>query len=203
MEKVEVYEIVINDHDESGVDYTALVDQAAIMKNFMAFNKQHRIEFKASDDDKQIILGAAMIPDLKIYRNSPERGDFYVYFTKDTIRKINNKMHRNGFGRNINLMHNKEQTLNDVYIVFTFITDSKMGITDPKGFDNPEGTLYFGMHINNVELWNEYKEHGTINGVEINGFSVEGLFDQVLVEETKEDKILKEIKSIIKSEFKA
>ena len=71
-----------------------------------------------------------------------------------------------------------------------------MGITDPKGFDNPEGTWYGVMKIDNDRLWNDYVKTG-----ELKGFSVEGLFDQVLVEETKEDKILKEIKGIIKSEF--
>jgi hypothetical protein len=199
MEKVEVYEIVINDHDESGVDYIALVDTPAIMKNFMAFNEEKpKMVFKTADKDRRLVMGALMIPDLKIYRYSEERGDFYVYFSKDTIRQINYKYHRSGFERNVNLMHDPEMKMSDVYLVSDFITDSQMGITDPKGFDNPEGTWYGVMKIDNDRLWNDYVKTG-----ELKGFSVEGLFDQVLVEETKEDKILKEIKSIIKSEFKA
>jgi len=92
MEKVEVYEIVINDHDESGVDYIALVDTPAIMKNFMAFNEDKpKMVFKTADKDRRLVMGALMIPDLKIYRYSEERGDFYVYFSKDTIRQINYK----------------------------------------------------------------------------------------------------------------
>jgi len=197
MEKVEVFEIVINDHDESGVDYIALVDEPAIMKNFMAFNKQDKIQFKAADEDKRLIIGAAMIPDLKIFRTDPQRGDFYVYFSKDTIRQINQKYHRKGFERNVNLMHDKDQHADGVYYVGGFITDDKMGLKDPDGFDNPEGTWYVIMKVDNDELWNNFIKTG-----EFKGFSVEGLFDQIPTSEEKESDILKDIDKLITSEYR-
>lgn len=197
MEKVEVFEIVINDHDESGVDYIALVDEPAIMKNFMAFNKQDKIQFKAADEDKRLIIGAAMIPDLKIFRTDPQRGDFYVYFSKETIRQINQKYHRKGFERNVNLMHDKDQHADGVYYVGGFITDDKMGLKDPEGFDNPEGTWYVIMKVDNDELWNNFIKTG-----EFKGFSVEGLFDQIPTSEEKESDILKEIDKLITSEYR-
>ena len=197
MEKVEVFEIVINDHDESGVDYIALVDEPAIMKNFMAFNKQDKIQFKAADEDKRLIIGAAMIPDLKIFRTDPQRGDFYVYFSKDTIRQINQKYHRKGFERNVNLMHDKDQHADGVYYVGGFITDDKMGLKDPEGFDNPEGTWYVIMKVDNDELWNNFIKTG-----EFKGFSVEGLFDQIPTSEEKESDILKDIDKLITSEYR-
>jgi len=197
MEKVEVFEIVINDHDESGVDYIALVDEPAIMKNFMAFNKQDKIQFKAADEDKRLIIGAAMIPDLKIFRTDPQRGDFYVYFSKETIRQINQKYHRKGFERNVNLMHDKDQHADGVYYVGGFITDEKMGLKDPEGFNNPEGTWYVIMKVDNDELWNNFIKTG-----EFKGFSVEGLFDQIPTSEEKESDILKDIDKLITSEFR-
>jgi len=197
MEKVEVFEIVINDHDESGVDYIALVDEPAIMKNFMAFNKQDKIQFKAADEDKRLIIGAAMIPDLKIFRTDPQRGDFYVYFSKETIRQINQKYHRKGFERNVNLMHDKDQHADGVYYVGGFITDDKMGLKDPDGFDNPEGTWYVIMKVDNDELWNNFIKTG-----EFKGFSVEGLFDQIPTSEEKESDILKDIDKLITSEYR-
>lgn len=196
MEKVEVYEIVINDHDESGVDFIALVDEPAIMKNFMAFNKQNRIQFKASDNEKRILMGAVMTPDLRIYRSSPERGDFYVYFTKETIEQIRNKYHRNGFERNVNLMHDPNRVAEDVYVIGSFITSDEMGVKDPEGFDNPEGTWYVQMKVDSEEIWQDFIKSG-----EFKGFSVEGLFDQVLQEETDESNIIKEIDDLITSEF--
>jgi len=194
---MEVYEIVIDDHNESGVDYIALVDEPAIMRNFMAFSKQeNKMQFKAADEDKRIILGAAMIPDLKIERHSPERGKFFVFFSPDTIRQIAHKYHRNGFERNVNLMHDPNQTVQDVYFVGGFITDSKMGIKDPEGFDNPEGTWYVMMKVDNDELWNNFIKTG-----EFKGFSVEGLFAQVLVDEADESEIEDEILDMLKGEF--
>jgi len=200
MDKVKVFEIVIENNleDETGVDFIALVDQPAIMKNWMAFNSQeNKLAFKSVDNEKRLIMGAAMIPDLKIYRHDAERGDFYVYFSKDTISDISKKYHRKGFSNNVNVMHDPNTLATDVYVVESFITDEARGISDPKGFDNPEGTWYVTMHVDNDTIWNDFVKTG-----QFKGFSVEGLFNEIEDTETKEDKILKEIDAIIKSEFK-
>ena len=46
MEKSELLELIIDEEDESGVDYIALVDSPAIESNWMAFNRE---------DSKQIL----------------------------------------------------------------------------------------------------------------------------------------------------
>lgn len=196
MDKVKVFEIVINaeDQDESGVDFIALVDQPAIMKNWMAFNSQEpKMQFKALDEEKRLVMGAAMIPDLKIFRNSPERGDYYVYFSSDTIRDINHKFFRNNFNNNVNIMHDQEAQAHGVYTVGSFITDSKMGIVDPVGFDNPEGTWYVIMKVDDDNIWDNFIKENVFNG-----FSVEGLFNEIEHDEVKEDKILDGIEQLLK-----
>jgi hypothetical protein len=45
MEKIEVFELVIDTDDESGVTAIALVDQPAIESNWMAFSKQSEYKF--------------------------------------------------------------------------------------------------------------------------------------------------------------
>lgn len=201
-DKVNIFEITIEDNDDSGVDYIALVDDPAIMKSVMAFNaEQEKERFKAVDEDERIILGAAMIPDLRIFRSSKEIGDYYCFFSKDTIKKIVYKYHRKGFERNVNLMHDKERQLDKIYYVGGFITNSKMGIKDPEGFDNPEGTWYVAMRVDDDAIWQEYKEKGTINGVPIGGYSVEGLFGQIHTGQESEKSIEDNIVDIIKSRF--
>ena len=94
-------------------------------------------------------------------------------------------------------MHDANQQVKDVYYVGGFITDSEMGIKDPEGFDNPEGTWYVIMKVDNDEIWNNFIKTG-----EFKGFSVEGLFDQELVDNEDEQEIEDQILDIIKSEFK-
>ena len=53
------------------------------------------------------------------------------------------------------------------------------------------------MKVDNDEIWNNFIKTG-----EFKGFSVEGLFDQVLVDNEEESEIEDQILDIIKSEFK-
>ena len=136
-------------------------------------------------------LDAAWFPYEERYDQT--QGSFYVKFSKDTISKIAQKFAAKGFANNINLDHDQEQKVNGV-IYQSFVTDSKMGIKDPKGFNNPEGTWYVAMKIKDPIEWAKIKEEG------FKGFSVEGMFDQVLEGEKKENKIVKKIDKLLKGD---
>jgi hypothetical protein len=57
MEKIEVFELVIDTDDESGVTSIALVDYPATESNWMAFNKQVEHKFEIADEEKRTIEG--------------------------------------------------------------------------------------------------------------------------------------------------
>ena len=48
------YKIVVNENDETGVDFNAFVDAPAHMKGFIAFNDAVRYSF---NDEKRIVTG--------------------------------------------------------------------------------------------------------------------------------------------------
>jgi len=80
-------ELVIS--EEGGVDKISLVEEPAIEIDFMYFNKQ--VEKYRFDNDLQIVIGPAMIPDFKIIRMD-DNGNYYdVIFSKETILKIAKK----------------------------------------------------------------------------------------------------------------
>jgi len=87
---MELLELIIDEEDESGVDFIALVDQPAVEKLWLAFNKQKEIDlqFKIQDTEKRIVSGFFMIADLPIMRMNENGEKFYVVFKKDTINKI-------------------------------------------------------------------------------------------------------------------
>ena len=74
MEKFPLINMTIDDHEETGVDFIALVDTPAIEREWMAFNKQNKLEFKVENEDQRLIMGAIMVADLPIYRRDEQLG---------------------------------------------------------------------------------------------------------------------------------
>lgn len=164
-------EILSDVESDMEVDYVALVDRPAIDKNFLAF-KDHtkQMSFAIQNEDERIITGALMLADKPIYRND-DNGEYYVVFTKDTIKQIAQKFFAKGYQSNVNLMHDSGQRLDGLVMFESWITDSKRGIMPMKGFEDVADGSWFGsFKVNNDEVWQMIKD-----GM-VKGFSVEGLF---------------------------
>jgi hypothetical protein len=163
-------DIVSDESSDLEVDYVALVDKPAIEKNFLAFNEHMQKMAFAIQDDEQIITGALMLADKPIYRND-ENGEYYVVFSKDTIKKIAQKFFTKGYQSNVNLMHDSGKKLDGLTMYESWITDEKRGIQPMKGFEDvPEGSWFGSFKVNNPDVWQMVKDG------KVKGFSVEGLF---------------------------
>ena len=155
--------------DVEGLQAIALVDTPAIGLNYQAFAGH---KFEVINEDKRIVMGAAMIPDLPIYRRD-ERGEYYAIFKKETIKALVQKLFKENKHNNFNEQHNAFKILDGVYIYQSFITDSELGISAPSGFENvADGTWFIAAKVENDEAWEKVKEEGLLKG-----FSVEGVFD--------------------------
>ena len=198
MEKIEVFELVIDTDDESGVTAIALVDQPAIESNWMAFSQQTEYKFNIKDEEKRIIEGYFMVADLLIGRINPDTGaKFFVKFSAKTIEQIREKQSRLGLNNNFNLMHDPRQIAEGVYMLDNLIIDNERGKVAPKEFEKvPNGSLWGSAKVDNDEIWEQVK-----NG-EFKGFSVEGMFKQlepVTMDEETINKIIKTIQDFEKS----
>ena len=185
MEKtIPTYYITIDEMEDGGIDLISLVENPAIMIKGLAFNKEEkRFEFKY-DNDKQIIAGPAIIPDLPIYRYDDELGEYYVVFTKETIEKMVDRFNQKPKQLPINLEHSSE-------IVPAFIKGSWIiedGINDKSqmyGFtDLPVGTFFIEVKVTDKEYWKKIKESDKT------GFSIEGMMGLSLSQIKKEFEIL-------------
>jgi len=186
MEKIEVFELVIDTDDESGVTAIALVDQPAIESNWMAFSKQTEHKFAVKDEEKRIIEGYFMVADLLIPRIGEHGEKFFVKFSAKTIEAIREKQSRLGLTNNFNLMHDPRQIAEGVYMLDNLIIDNERGKVAPKEFEKvPNGSLWGSAKVDNDEIWEQVK-----NG-EFKGFSVEGMFKQLEPVEMEEDLINK------------
>ena len=161
-------EFTLTDEVE-GLQAIALVDSPAIGLNYQAFAPH---KFEVIDEDKRIVMGAAMIPDLPIYRRD-ERGEYYAIFKKETIKALVQKLFKENKHTEFNEQHNSFKILDGVYIYQSFITDKELGILPPQGFENvADGTWFIAAKVENEEAWSKVKEEGLLKG-----FSVEGVFD--------------------------
>ena len=85
--KIKVIEYGIDDEGLLGVFAISVVEQPAIGVDFVALSDQHTVKFK--EDFRGLLYGALLIPDQLIYRrNDKTEEEYYVKYSKDTIRAI-------------------------------------------------------------------------------------------------------------------
>jgi hypothetical protein len=150
-----------------------------------------RQSFAIQDEEERIITGALMLADTPIYRNDGN-GEYYVVFSKDTIKKIAQKYFKKGYQNNVNLMHDSGQVMDGVTMFESWIVDEKRGVKPMKGFEDVNDGSWFGsFKVENDDVWNMIKDG------KIRGFSVEGIFNYSKPM-SKEEKMMEDIISILK-----
>ena len=144
-----------------------------------------------TDDEKRIVVGAAMVPDLKIFRKDKKGNPYHVYFSAETIKMIAEKYMRNKYIDNNDTEHNGKAA-NDVYVVESWIKEDEEDKSNKYGFaDLPIGTWFVSMKVRNDEVWRRIKSK------ELNGFSVSGYFEEI-EQFYKEQEFLREVAKILK-----
>ena len=165
-----IVELIIDETDEnSGIEAVSLVETPAIEENFIALNKQ-QILLKEVDKEKRILMGAALVPNKQIYRRNEKTNDeYYIYFSKETVRKASELFFKRSNHKNATYEH--KQPIKGTTIVESWIVENtKKDKSAHYGLKVPEGTWMISMKIDDDELYNKAKEG------EIKGFSIEGYF---------------------------
>jgi hypothetical protein len=191
---MKLYDLVVNEELEEGVEYIALVDRPATESDFIAF-KLENLAFKVVDEEKRIVSGYFMIADKEIYRNDNVRGEHLVKFTPETIATIQLNFMKSNQNTNVNLMHSPDLKKNDIVIFEHIIIDSDRGIAAPKGFNQePNGSWFGSMYIpmSSQDVWEQVKDG------KFKGFSVEGFFSYKK-EQDKYALQLEQLKELLKN----
>ena len=177
-----IVELVLNeDEDNAGIDAVSVVENPAIESDFVAL-KKHQVELKTVNDEKRLLMGAALIPDKQIFRKNGE-DEYYIYFSKETIRKASQLFLKKANQNNATIEHEKK--IDGMSVVESWIKEDKQDKSNFYGFNQPNGTWFITMKVDNEEVWKEVK-----NG-NIKGFSIEGFFAEK-IEASKQ-----ELKSIV------
>ena len=162
----------INLEDAEGMLAISLVADPAVQKNFLCFSEDKPIKLQLANEAEHKVTGVVCLADTPIYRRDDVKGEYYIVFTKETIKAMVDRYAKNGLFNSVNLEHNPENFVNSVFMVECFIKDVDKGIS-PTGFEDvPNGSLFCTFKVEDEKLWNEI-----VNTDHFNGFSLEGIFN--------------------------
>lgn len=154
--------------------------------------KMSKQYFAIDNEEKKIVIGPAMVPDLKIFRKDAKGNPYYVYFSSETIAMIAEKYMRNKYIDNNDLMHDGK-AVKDVYVIESWIKEDENDKSVKYGYgDLPVGTWFVSMKVKNPKVWEAVKQG------KLNGFSVSGYFEEV-AEFCREEMFLRQVVEILKN----
>ena len=178
---MKIYELLIDENDLllSGVNAISIVENPAIGSDFIALGDQKPILLAEVDKDRQILMGAALIPSKPIYRKDADE-EYYVYFSKETIAKTAEAFFRNNNQNNATLEH--AEVLENMTVFESWIVeDPEFDKSKKYGLEVPEGTWMVSMKVDDKDVWDNY-----VKDNKVFGFSIEGKFANVLRKESSD-----------------
>lgn len=142
----------------------SLVEDPAIESNFIALSKE-KIPIKLQDE-KRLLVGAALVPNKPIYRNVNGK-EFYISFDEATIEKLAQDFLANDYQHNVTVEH--QDNVDDIVVVESWIKTSENDKSVGYGLNEPIGTWFIGMKVNNDQIWQRIKDGY------YKGFSIEAI----------------------------
>ena len=201
---MDIIELFIDENDDvSGIEAVSIVENPAIEEDFVALKNQE-FKFAEVNKEKRILMGAALIPNKPIYRRS-EENEYYIYFSRDTVRKASELFFIRGNHTKSTLEH--QMPLEGLVAVESWIVEDKeQDKSKLYGMDMPLGTWMLSMKVLNDDVWNNYVKTGKVKG-----FSIEGYFADKLErpnepnelsawEQEEEKYLVQELKQILSGE---
>ena len=198
---MKIIELILDEEqEESGIEAISIVENPAIESDFVAL-KTEEIKLAEVNAEKKILLGALLIPNKPIYRSGDD-GEYYIFFSKDTVAKASQMYLKNGYQNNSTLEHDK--ALNGLTLVESWLVEDEVHDKSRKyGLNVPVGTWMGAVKVNNDDVWNEYVKTNKVKGFSIEGYFADKmerpkqLAKDELSEDEKEIILVNQIKEIL------
>jgi hypothetical protein len=173
----------------------SVVKKPAIESDFIALSEDV-IELKVVDNDRRILMGAALIPEQRIPRVDKDGNVFDIYFSAQTIEKASQLFLMRKYQNQVTVEH--ERKVKDMNVVESWIVeDENMDKSKLYGFSFPKGTWMVAMKVDNEAIWNDAKKG------KIKGYSIEGRFSEAteMAAIDEEQILIDKIKQILNEEL--
>ena len=179
--KIPIFDAFLNDEDLEGMSCISIVDEPAMEKEMMVFEKQKKpIMFSVQDELQHKITSVVIRCNYPIYRVDEFGKEYYIRFGREVIDQLAEKYSKDGLLNRVSIQHNGE-LLSDIVMTEMYIKNTEKGI-NPVGFEDIEDfSLFATFKINNKDVWNRI-----VNG-EFGGLSMEVMLDVKPTEEFVEE----------------
>lgn len=154
---------------DSEVYAISVVEYPAIESDFIALEKEKRKPVYFESDEKRMLYGAVLIPDLPIYRYDEINDfEFEIVFSKQAIEQLSQRYMRQLNATNWTTDHERQAVglfTSESWIKSDMDNDKSIAL----GLDStlPVGTWFVGCKVDNDETWQRVKRG------DFSGFSVE------------------------------
>lgn len=176
-----IYRITINpEKKQEGMDAISLVDDPAVGDFFLKFSKEKQLIKFSADEEKHIITGIALSCNLPIYRIIDDE-ECYVVFDKECIEQLVLDYSKKNLFNSVNLQHDDEKFVDGIYMIESYFVNHERGIAPVEFPSIEDGSYVVSYKVTDDALWEKIKKSG-----ELNGFSIQGLFDIEPLEKTVE-----------------
>lgn len=184
------YEVNLNG-DKTGWKYNSIVPEPAIEVDFLTFNKTKPFDIAKlyeSEDDKMLIHGPIMIPNIDILREFSDGSGYYnCMFTEKSIENTLKKASKEGNFNKVSLNHWKplknymtQEAIDGVYLMEIFLEGRR---AKSLYYDNlNDGSIMGTYWVEDSKFWNEVVKSG-----DFKGFSIEIVVDVVEEYEIKKE----------------
>lgn len=173
------------DSEDTGVFKISLVTDPATEVDFVYFDKDKQVEkFSIANEQEHIVAGVIMLADTPIFRVTKDGFQYYINYTKDTLKIMAEKMIFDGVGSAVNIQHTDGTDVNGVNLQQLFVIDRDKGVNPSFFSEVPDGSLIGYYKVNNQDVWD------MIENGDVLSFSLEGIFDlQEQIEEFKKENV--------------
>lgn len=170
--KIPIFDAFLNnDEDFEGMSCISIVDEPAMEKEMMVFEKQKKpVMFAVQDELQHKITSVVIRCNYPIYRIDEFGKEYYIRFGRDVIDQLAEKYSKDGLLNRVSVQHNGE-LLSDIVMTEMYIKNTEKGI-NPVGFEDIEDySLFATFKVNNEDVWNRI-----VQG-EFGGLSMEVMLD--------------------------
>ena len=143
------------------------------------------LNFSRIDEEKRIVAGPLMVPNKFIFRRDENGDPYYVFFSKDTIRRIQERFNKSGFQNITDIDHDGDIRTDNILLEQWIIESREYDKSKFYGFNNlPKGTWFGVYKVNDDKTWQDIKSG------KIKGFSIAGDFINKAKQVQNTDEIL-------------
>jgi hypothetical protein len=169
MAELERREFTLDEEKGQGTYALSLVESPAMQSGFITLSEE-KVKLKMIDNKRGVIMGVALIPDRDVLRKGKDgAADYYLYFSKETVRRSSEIFLENNYHQNSTLGH--EVKLDGNVVIESWIKEDEVNDKSVMhGLDAPVGSWIVTMKA--AEKYIQMAEDGTLNG-----FSIEGIYE--------------------------